>query len=302
MDWSFAIIDPLRAQRGWGYHPAGASASEPAALAVIALLAHGESAAALPALEWLLSVQDSDGSVGIEAGQGTPGWPTGWCLLAWQAAQESELKQPRFAAALDRALSWTLKTQGLTMNRERANDGAAGHDTTLHGWPWVIGTHSWLEPTAINLLALKRVGRGDHPRAEEARRMLHDRILPDGGCNYGNTIVFGQELRPHVQPTGLCLLALSGRNEMTPRIERSLEYLRNELTHVPGTSSLCFAVLALAAWKRALPGDDELLARAAERVLKRDPSAYKLSLLAIAALGQECPFIRSVLPTANESR
>src|SRR4051812_14332061 len=234
MDWSFAIIDQLRVQRSWGYHAAGISASEPAALAALALLAHGESAAALPALDWLLSVQDADGSVGIEAGQSTPGWPTAWCMLAWQAAQESGLEHPRFAAALDRALAWTLRTQGLAMDRDPANDGAAGHDTRLHGWPWVIGTHSWLEPTAINLLALKRVGREDHPRSQEARRMLHDRILPDGGCNYGNTIVFGQELRPHVQPTGLCLLALSGRNEMTPKIERSLEFLRSELAQVPG--------------------------------------------------------------------
>jgi hypothetical protein len=302
MDWSFAVLDQLHAQHTWGYHAAGPSASEPAALAALALLAHGDSSSALPALDWLLSVQDADGSVGIEAGQSTPGWPTGWCMLAWQAAQESGLNQPRFAAALDRALAWTLRTQGLAMDRDPSNDGATGHDTTLHGWPWVIGTHSWLEPTAINLLALKRIGRENHPRAQEARRMLHDRLLPDGGCNYGNTIVFGQELRPHVQPTGLCLLVLAGRNEITPKIERSLEFLRNGLSQVPGTSSLCFAVLALAAWKRDQTDDDELLARTAERVLKRDPSTYKLSLLALAAQGRDCPLIVPIRPTANDSQ
>jgi len=49
-----------------------------------------------------------------------------------------------------------------------------------------------------------------HPRADEAVQLMLDRILPGGGCNYGNTIVLDQLLRPHIQPTGIVLLALAG--------------------------------------------------------------------------------------------
>ena len=76
---------------------------------------------------------------------------------------------------------------------------------------------AWLEPTAMALLALKHTGHDAHVRAREAVDLLHDRLLPNGGSNYGNTFVFGQELRPHVQPTGLALLALTGERHPDDR-------------------------------------------------------------------------------------
>ena len=154
-----------------------------------------------------------------------------------------------------------LHVQGVSIER----GDWSGHDTSLRGWPWVEGTHSWLEPTAINLLALEHTGHGTHPRAIEAGRMLHDRLLPGGGCNYGNTVVFGQELRPHMQPTGMCLLALAGCSERTPRIEASVGYLQRELSDRTTTDSLCYALMGLAAWQRVPAGADEWLSKAAER-------------------------------------
>ena len=94
-------------------------------------------------------------------------------------------------------------------------------------WPWVLGTHSWIEPTAFNVLALKAAGRGEHPRTREAVRLLVDRLLPTGGCNYGNTTVLGQQLRPHLAPTGLVLLSLAGEQINDSRIAKSLAYLQS---------------------------------------------------------------------------
>lgn len=121
--------------------------------------------------------------------------------------------------------------------------------------------------------------------------MLHDRLLPGGGCNYGNTVVFGQELRAHLQPSGMCLLALSGCSERTPRIETSVGYLQRELNDRTTTDSLCYALLGLAAWQRAAAGADRWLSTAAQRVLTRDAASYKLALLALAAMGRDCPLI-----------
>ena len=298
MNWLPTAIDRLSELRAWGYHADGASASEPAALTALALASHRGGQAAARPLDWLQEMQGDDGGVGIESGQSTPAWPTGLAVSAWRAALAAEPVDNRYPGAIDRGVAWMLSVAGESIPRGNWN----GHDTSIQGWPWVLGTHSWLEPTAINLIALEHVGRGDHPRAEEARRLLHDRLLPDGGCNYGNTIVFGQELRPHVQPTGLCLLALAGRNEITPRIERSIEFLLGEIARPCGTSSLCYALMALAAWKRDLIERQSHLDTAAARVLSRDPSSHKLALLTLAALGDRGPLVmgRSAGNAASE--
>ena len=79
------------------------------------------------------------------------------------------------------------------------------------------------------------VGRADGVRraGSEGRRqrrrsggprgsaVLLDRQLPGGGLNYGNTYVLGQLMRPHVQPTGIALLALAGEADASGRIAKT---------------------------------------------------------------------------------
>jgi hypothetical protein len=79
--------------------------------------------------------------------------------------------------------------------------------------------------------------------------MLLDRQLEHGGWNYGNTIAFGKELHPLPECTGIALQALSG---MTPtrEIERSLDYLLQELPGLRTPISLGWALLGLEAWGR----------------------------------------------------
>ncbi len=190
---------------------------------------------------------------------------------------------------MQRAVAWLLSVEG---SRIEYLD-KTGHDTTIIGWPWVQGTHSWIEPTAISVLALKHAGLSDHPRTREGVRLLIDRLLRSGGCNYGNTVIFGQELRPHLQPTGLTLLALAGERDSSNRIRRAIDYLLGELSAQTPTASLAYGLLGLAA-QGALPREArDWIGTAAGRTLARDASCYKLALAALAALGAASPLIPS---------
>src|SRR5688572_15640729 len=167
-----------------------------------------------------------------------------------------------------------------------------GHDTRLDGWPWAEGTNSWLEPTAFHLLAYRAVQQANHPRAKEAIKLLIDRQLPSGGCNYGNTTVLGQTLRPHVQPTGIAMLALAGEHDPIGRLEKSLTWLKWSLNSRSTAASLAWALLGLHAHGREVPNADELLAAAARRVQQHDRSPHKFALLALAALSDQSPLLR----------
>lgn len=298
MDELDSALDHLERAPAPGYHAGSFAAAEPTALATLALLAHGRFGAARPLVDRLLSFQQPDGSVSIVAGQAAPGWPTAWAMLAWQAAQRSELASRTYQAALDRALHWTLKIHGSIDEKTQW----LGVETPIQGWPWVDGTHAWLEPSALNLLALKQTGHANHPRARQAALLLINRLLETGGCNYGNTVVFGQALRAHLEPTGVCLLALAGEDDPTGRVERSIEYLQRELSERTATASLCYGLMGLAA-QQALPTDASTwLEVATRRTLNRDPASYKLALLALASLGVKNPLIaRTSALAANPS-
>jgi hypothetical protein len=226
-----------------GYHAGAMSAAEPTALAALALLAHGREEAAKPLLGDLLALQTDDRCVGITPAQQQPGWATPLAVLAWRAAQQTALQDPAYGTAVNGALAWILETRGTLPETVEWH----GHAVQVAGWPWVAGTHSWLEPTAMSLLALKHTLQAKHARARDAVLLLVNRLLETGGCNYGNTIVFGQALRPHLQATGLCLLALGGEVDATGRIGRSRDYLSSELSARTATASLCYGLLGLAA-------------------------------------------------------
>lgn len=274
MLWRDNIIDELVRTPRCGYQQRGLPGTEPTSLAAIALATHGKSEAASQATQWLASQQAEDGSLGIRAGQTAPCWPTSLAILAWIAVDAT-----RYSKQIAAAVNWTLSTQG-----ERAEPTAdVGHNTQLIAWPWIEGTHSWVEPTALHVRALKVAGCGEHPRTREAVKLLIDRQLPTGGCNYGNTEVMGQTLLPHVQPTGLALLALAGESDEQGRLERSLAYLSHALSARTTTASLCWGLLGLSAHNQRPTDADLWLESAWGRTIRRDRAPYKLALLALAA-------------------
>ena len=126
-------------------------------------------------------------------------------------------------------------------------DSPLKHDTAIRGWSWIDHTHSWVETTSIAMIALHYAGHTHHPRLGEATKLLLNRQLPHGGWNYGNTEVFGQELRPSPEDTGAALSALTGRVSET-QISKSLEYLSREVRIVRTPISLGWSLLGLNAW------------------------------------------------------
>jgi len=278
MDARGALLVELARQPVCGYRREATPATESTALAALALLAHGEVAAAREAASWLQSCQSRDGSVGIRQQEPTPQWPTSLAVLTWLASDAQ-----RFSTSIERAVAWILATRG---ERVTTHENVA-HDTQLLGWPWVTGTHSWVEPTALHVRALKAAGHQDHARCREAVRLLLDRQLPTGGCNYGNTIVLGQTLRAHVQPTGMALFGLVGERDEQGRIERSRAFVESAISEQTTAASLCWALLGLTAHGRRPPEADRWLESVSERTLHRDASPYKCALLALAAAGSE---------------
>ena len=277
-------LQEVAAQGNWGYHPNGPQAAEPAAFACLALNAHELHKQAMPLAHWLAEIQSVSDSVGVTQDQETPAWPTSLAMLAWQASDQGTEKGTAtnpFDVAREKALAWTLGTYG----KAAPQQNHIGHDTTLIGWSWAAATHSWLEPTCMFVLALKACGQGAHPRTREGVRMIIDRLLETGGCNFGNTRVLGQATLPHVQPTGLAMLAIADEPNSDPRINRSLDYLEGVLTEETPTASLSFGLLGLTARGRRPADADALLKHAFGRDEKyATTNCYKLALLTLASL------------------
>ena len=197
----------------WGYRRGHRPSVEPTALACLGLLASvpGDVSAVdlettQKAADWMQAIQQSDGSLPVSEGSTSPGWATPYGLMLWGNFTGKE-------EARRRARAWLLGNEGVRLDLSNQTDRVVGHDPSLVGWPWVAGTHSWLEPTALAILALRRDGLHNHPRITAGIELILDRALEAGGWNYGNKSVFGTELRPQPGPTGLALLALASSGE-----------------------------------------------------------------------------------------
>lgn len=271
-----------RGPDGWGYHPAAAASSEPSALAAIALAAVGVTAEATATADWLARIQKPDGSVGLSAARGEPPWPTALALLAWAAVDRNPTGRRK-------ATEWLLLEKGRTF---AFVPGDKGHDPTIVGWPWVENTHSWVEPTSLAMLALRRQNATDNDRWTDGLRLLRDRALPTrGGWNNGNTFAYGSELRPQPTPTGIALLALAGTQKSDAMIERACAYLEALLPETRAPMSLAWGILGLAAWSRRPEKADAWLAESLEQYRDKDSFHFHVALLLLATSAQSLPLL-----------
>lgn len=262
---------------GFAIRQGGDFRPDATAWAVIALSALGAGPEIIEAARQRLAAgQLGDGRVSISTDHPESCWPTSLAVLAWQGS-------PAQQAAQNRAAAFLLATSGL--HWEKKVDAVFGNDPNIRGWSWRSDTHSWAEPTAMAIMALKVAGSGEHPRLAEARLMLMDRQIPSGGWNYGNTTVFGQILHPMPESTGMVLNALS-HQVSRDSLQKSMAYLEDSFPSLKTPWSLGWALLGLSSWgvRPASAGAaiEACLARQ-ERVGGYDTSSLAVLLLASQA-------------------
>ena len=183
-------------------HTGGDYRPDATAWAILAFKAYGKDTEIVQQLQARLAAEQmDDGRVCISRKHPDAFWPTSISILAWNGSTNHVDNQKR-------AVDFLLHTSGRHWKRKLDSPGV--HDTSLKGWPWVENTYSWVEPTALSVIALRATRNEKHPRAIEAIKMLMDRQMPKGGWNYGNIKVFGDELHSMPGPSGIALQALSG--------------------------------------------------------------------------------------------
>jgi hypothetical protein len=259
---------------GMANRPGGSPRPDAACWAILAMqAAGGDRRVVEKARQQLGAAQGQDGRVTVSPHNPDACWPTSLAIMAWHDApqyRECQAKAIRFLVDFD-----DIKTLD-------PSETTKGHDETIKGWPWIARTHPWVEPTAYATLALRASGQTTHSRAQDAIRLLLDRQLPSGGWNCGNTITFGLEMRPMPETTGLSLQALAG---LTPKtnVEKSIAYLRSELTLLNSPISLAWAILGLHAWQETIDQPRERILRALARQEQLGPhDTVSLSLLLLA--------------------
>jgi hypothetical protein len=214
-----------------------------------------------------------DGRVSLSKDHPQAFWPTTLAVLAWHGS-------PAHRKSQSRGIEFLLSTTG--QHHKKRDDSPVAHDTALRGWPWIGETHSWVEPTSLALLALEISGNGEHERAREARRMLMDRQMESGGWNYGNTAVFGRQLWPMPESTGLALSALEGRTERKA-VEKSILYLKAEMGRLRTPLSFAWGRLGLSAWGVGPElGQDSLLENFRRQEIYADHGTEQISLLIVS--------------------
>ena len=186
----------------------------------------------------LAGEQLSDGRVCLAKEYPHISWSTSVASMAWNSNQA-------YAGNIRKACDFLLKYEGLTFQKSPTQPYA--HNPSIPGWAWIDNTFSWIEPTTLSILALRKAGYGGHTRVSEGIRLLMDRQLSRGGWNYGNTVVYGNELYAQTESTGLALSALAGQVDKKD-IQRSLDYLKTQVVSSRTPLSLGWSIFGLSAW------------------------------------------------------
>jgi hypothetical protein len=235
-DLEAALVRARNADGGWGYYAGKASRLEPTCWALLAI---GDGAGSDVLTQW-----PSAGGLLLERADGTPNFGFhGLALLTLFARGIEHTDRNRaLVAGIERVKGVALPDRGV--NRQR-ND--------IQAWPWIDGTFSWVEPTAYCLLAVKKAGRAGIPtdagRIADAEAMLFDRCAVNGGWNYGNSNMLGQELPAYVPTTALGLLALQD-HVSHQAVLSSRAYLERDALSERSSLALSLALLALRVFGR----------------------------------------------------
>jgi len=236
---------------------------------------------AAPHLQWLARTQRADGLL-VDAADAPVNFTSNGlaaCTLAHlYALAPSALA---ISANLTRLVDALIAVKGISVN-----DPDPRQDNRLQGWPWMADTFSWLEPTALCVLALKKAGkekRGAAARIDEADKLIANRVCEAGGWNYGNASVVGQDLRPYVPTTAIALIATQDRRQ-SPTVERSVTWLRDARLKEQSATALSLAALALRVYGLPVEDVDARLAEDVDRAMRLgNVQALAMMLYALTA-------------------
>ena len=242
---------------GFGPRAGLPSEPEPTALATIALDdADGR--------VWLGERQISDGSVPFDAASVVNDSATAFAAIAFDAGDGRERALDHLEATLARSVGSTTDVP---------------HDASVHGWAWTEGTFGWVDPTARAILAL-RLFRPGAPAIDDGIGMLRDRETAGGGWNYGNRVVFGDDLWPYAQTTAAAMVALQ---HVDPELQgRGLSALRR-LWRQERDGGLSVA-LATAALRLSRDEDADVSERAVYQLFERTAFMGDVVTLAWSAI------------------
>jgi hypothetical protein len=236
---------------GWGYYAGKSSRLEATCWALLALRDHDASIDPAVLRRW----PARDGLL-LEREHGEPNYAfhaLGLIVLSTFHV-EHDSGNIQLARALQRVKGVALKPSA-----------AFRQNNALQAWPWVAETFSWVEPTAWCLLALKRFARAfpgsvDSSRVAEGEHLLLDRACTGGGWNYGNPSVLGQELRAHIPPTAVALLAMQNR-QTESAVQQGVNFLEANALSEVSASTLSLTTIALRVYSRSTGNLDVALAK-----------------------------------------
>jgi hypothetical protein len=237
------VVRGANADGGWPYYEGHASRLEPTCWALLAL-AGGEPPGVGAPGRFLTDSQRADGLL-LEASIRSEGRPNfGFNGLA--VFVMSTIRDLVPASKLSSLVNGLLTVKGIQIATSDINR----QDNKLQGWSWIDGTFSWVEPTTWCMIGLNKVPAPTaalRSRVDEGERLLIDRCCAQGGWNYGNSNMLGQDLRPYVPTTALGVLAMQ-RRAAEPVAVRSLAWLKQHALAEQSAMALSLALIALRAY------------------------------------------------------
>lgn len=234
---------------GWGFRAGFESRVEPTAWVLLALRGAEWPETQQAGFRFLRATQLPDGSWPSSPTQKAGSWVTS--LASWALSSDGESSK-----SIGAALNWICadhpRTAGFATRLIRiiaAPKQVVLQNDSLEGWGWTPRTASWVEPTALALIALEQapchlLPSGAAKRRESATVLIYDRMCPGGGWNCGNPMVYGVPGDSLVEPTVWALIALRREPKRRENVA-SLEWLRRNASQVLGAGSLALASICM---------------------------------------------------------
>ncbi len=250
------LLSRQNADGGWGFRGGQSSWLEPTAYAAIALYSTEPSHRAAQ----LLTRWQTAGGAWVDSPQtGQASWATALAVVLKCIRGERD-------GAWRRGVEWLVRTEARRVSTQSWLDRLLRKepvnvlDTSLAAWPWTEGTAAWIEPTvhAVRALELSLPAYGGErlrERIELGRRMILDRQCRDGGWNYGNKRVLGEDLESFPECTALALIGLCGQKG--PQVDRGIQCALEHWRRRP--RGLAQALLRVAFRMHGVPFEDRAL-------------------------------------------